>query len=407
MTDEDVRFVQGARVHSVHFDEMGKMSVLREVRARRIANHELYKVTTATPEYRHEWEEMLEDFSGCLLRPVRGRVRVQWSVDDNRALTLDDIARRKQDYLKGDGSKSDLYDARVAGEHVDMADANPFPRAPLLKMLDGCQRGRLESLVLRGEPKQPWEPDYRDILPAKAQVERWLPYNPDHSYLLTGDPSRGVDDPTHDPCELQVWDWTEVMLVCRFGMRAKSGGFLDEDSLAILADILGRQYGNALVDGEVANGRGEQFFLSLRKLRYPNLARDDKSTSPGVVREQYGWTASQTANGEIVNAIIKGLNDDSFLCFSQDVVQQLLDVREDNEGRPSKVRKGARHHREAMICAGRALHWIQSKPAPNVIRARAETGLEATLRKEFGRPVEIPNRRAMLRSRDEIFRGDA
>jgi len=194
MTDEDVRHVQGARVHSVHFDEMPLMAVLREVRARRIANRPLYKVTTATPEYKPEWEEMFEDFRTCKDVVVRGRIRVQWSVDDNRALSLEDIELRKQDYLDGSGEKSDLYDARVAGDHCDVSGACPFPHKPMDRLLAQCQNGRLETVELRKAPTDPDAPDYRDILPSRAVIERWLAPDPLHSYLITNDTSRGIDD---------------------------------------------------------------------------------------------------------------------------------------------------------------------------------------------------------------------
>lgn len=405
MTDEDVRTVQGARVHSVHGDEMPKEAVWREVRARRIANRKLYLAIGATPEYKPEWEWCLEDFRGAFMSPLRGRIRVQWSVDDNRALSLADIEARKQSYLKGSGEKSDLYDARVDGEHVDVSGKCPFPVKPIVRMLEGCQRGRIDTIVLREGPKHEWEPDYRDILPSSVEIERWLPYERTHAYLIVNDTSRGIDDGEHDPGELQVWDWTEGMLVARFGQREGLGGYLDEDSQAILADILGREYGNALVDCEVNGGFGVQFFLTLRKLRYPNLAHDDRSIAPGVVRDDYGWVASATTNGEIVNAIIRGLNEDSFLCWSRDVLNQWADVREDSRGRPASVAKNRRHHREAMICAGRALHTIQSRPAPVVRLRQNQTDFALALRKDFGRDVVGPKRTG--RQRTEIFRGDA
>jgi hypothetical protein len=235
------------------------------------------------------------------------------------------------------------------------------------------------------------------------RIERWEERNPEHSYLITIDPSRGIDDDEHDPCELQVWDWSDPMLVCRFGMRSGKGGYADEDSVGILADILGRQYGNALVDWEVVNGRGEQVSLTLRKLRYPNLSHDDRSVTPGVLSENYGWNANPTTNGEIVNAIIKGTNDDTYLCFSADVYRQLLDVREDNQGRPAKVRKGARHHRESMICMGRALHVIQTKAAPRVMQSREQTGMRAILRRDFGRPVKIGSGGSHAPRMPEVF----
>ena len=405
MTDEDVRYVQGARINSAHQDELGKWSVWREVRARRIANQNLYLATTATPEYKHEWEEALEDFRECRNRVVRGRIRVQWSVRDNRALTLEDIEARVQMYLKGDGSKSDLYEARVAGEHVEVSGGCPFPRVAMEKMLAGCQPGRIERIEIRGEPEHPWEDDYRDILPAWAEIERWLPRKADHSYLMTVDTSRGIEDTEHDPCELEVWDWTDPMCVCRFGMRSGKGGYLDEDSLAILADRIGREYGNALIDPEVTGNFGVQFIATLRKLRYPNIAHDDRTRSPGTISTEYGWNANPTTNGENVNALISGLNNGTFMCFSADMVLQWMDVREDQQGRPANVRKGARHHREAMVCAGRALHVIQTRPAPRVMQARIETGFDAALRRDMGHPVRRPGRTGTVRpSRPEVWR---
>jgi len=412
MTDEDVRFVQGARLHSAQMDEIGLMSVWREIRARRIANAELYLGIGATPEYKHEWEEFYDDFRECLGRVVRGRIRVQWSVRDNRALRLEDIEKRVESYLLGSGKKSDLFDARVAGEHVDVSGSCPFPDEPMDRMLNGggahlgCRPGRLDKIVLRAAPKSDLEPDYRDILPAHAYWERWLPYEPTHSYLLVADTSRGIDDPTHDPAELELWDWTEPMVVGRFGMRDGVGGYLDEESLAILADKIGREYGNAMIDCEVTGQFGVQFILTLRKLGYPNLAHDDRALRPGDPAANYGWVANATSNGEIVNALINGLSNDLFQCWSRDMVLQWKDVREDEQGRPANVRKGARHHREAMVCAGRALHWITTRPAPKILAARRAMGIEAALRRDFGRRIPLPGRDVLRKQvkRPQIFR---
>ena len=395
MTDEDVKYVQGARIDSAHQDELGPMSVWREVRARRIANEELYLCTTATPEYKHEWEEQLADFLECRERVVRGRYRIQWSVRDNRALTLADIEKRVQSYLRGDGSKSDLFDARVAGEHVDAAGGNPFPTAPLREMLDDARPGQIERIEIRRAPDHEWDDDLRDILPAWAEVERWFAVNPLHSYLMTVDTSRGIDSPEHDPCELEIWDWSSDphVLVLRFGMRAGKGGYLDEESLAILADKLGREHNECRIDPEVAGNFGVPFIHTLRKLRYPNIGHDDRARRPGEIDLQYGWNANPTTNGENVNALIEALNNGRMLCWSADVLNQLLDVREDREGRPAKVRKGARHHRESMVCAGRALHVMLTTPAPAIMQARKRVGIEAALRNDFGREVALPSKR--------------
>jgi hypothetical protein len=393
MTDEDVRMVQGARVHSVHGDEMPKESVWREIRARKEKNIPIYLGITATPEYRREWAWALKDYRACFGTPRRGRVRLQVSVEDNRALSLEDIEKRREMYF-GD----DLFDARWNGEHCDVAGGCPFPVKVIRRMLPGCRPGRFDEVEVRTDPKNDWEPDYRDILPAKLEVERWLEYEPGHSYLVVGDTARGIDDDQHDPCELQVWDWTEPMLVARYGQREGKGGYTDEDTLALLANHLGREYGNALIDVEVAGNMGVQFISALRKLRYPNLARDDKTVSPGVTREEYGWASSPTTNGEIVNAIIKGLNEDSFLCWSADVLQQWLDVRERSDGRTPDVKPGERHHREAMICAGRALHWIQTKTAPVIMQRRRDLQMARALRHDFGRDV-YPTARSKGRMR--------
>ena len=398
MTEEDVKRVQGARINSAHGDEMPKENVWREVRARRDANQKIYLGIGATPEFESEWRWCLEDFQGCFGAPTAGRVRFQSSMRDNRALSLQDIADRIASY-KGDS----LAEARIDGKHCNISGACPFPVEPLERMLAGCQEGRIELIEIREKPPFDYLPDYRDILPSSAFIERWLAPDPYHSYLITNDTSRGIDDGKHDPCEMEVWDWSEPMLVLRFGMRNREGGFLDEDSLAILADRIGRQYGNAMIDVEVAGQWGQQFILTLRKLRYPNIAHNDRTVRPGVVEQEYGWKATPSANGEIVNALIKGLSEDSFCCWSKDVVQQWMDVREAADGNTPTTVKGARHHRESMICAGRALHWIQTRPAPRVVRPTVPTGFDAALRHSFGRDIR---KRAVPGGRTGIFTMD-
>lgn len=402
MTEEDVQRVQGARIHGVHCDEMPLQSIFFELLNRAEANVPLLVGISATPEYKPEWEwaygSPTSYFQDCYGTPKAGRVRIQSSVEDNRALSLKDLHGR---YNRNHGGS--LFKARWDGEHVDVSGACPFPTKPMQRMLEQCQAGRLETIELRGDPKSELEPDYRDILPAKAVIERWLLPERGHYYLITSDPSRGIDDGDHDPCELEVWDWTEPACVCRFGMRNGSGGFLDEDSLAILADKLGREYNNALIDGEVNGGFGVQFFLTLRKLRYPNLSHDDKTVSPGVISTQYGWNANATTNGEIVNALLTGLAEDRFLCWSADMVRQWMDVREAADGRTPTVSRKARHHREAMICAGRALHWILSKNPKRIREPNAPTEFDAVLNRDMGRPVrKIPGK---ARQKLEIFRG--
>lgn len=396
MTEEDVRRVQGARINSAHGDEMPKQNVWREVRARRDANQKIYLGIGATPEFQSEWQWCLDDFQGCFGSPSGGRLRLQSSMRDNRALSLNDIADRIASY-RGDS----LAKARIDGEHVNISGACPFPKEPIERMLKDAVPGRIELIELRSKPVEDWQPDFRDILPSTAFIERWFDYDSTHSYLITVDTSRGIDDGKHDPCELHLWDWTEPMLVCRFGMRNKEGGFLDEDSLAILADKLGHEYGNAMIDVEVAGQWGQQFILTLRKLRYPNIAHNDRTIRPGVVAPEYGWRASPTSNGEIVNALIKGLSEDGFMCWSKDAIQQWADVRESADGTTPGVSRKARHHRESMICAGRALHWIQTRPAPRVRPTQVRDNFTQALIHDFGR--DIRKGRSKTGSRSNVF----
>ena len=387
MTEEDVTRVQGARIDSCHGDEAPMRRLWQEIRARQDAGRKLHLGIGYTPQVRSEWEWLLGDegFANCYLVPRGGRVRIQSSVEDNRAMSIPDLHDR---YRK---AKGDLeFRARWDGEHVDISSACPFPHKPMDRLLAQCQRGRLERYVLR----QPTEEDPQVEL-AVAEVERWLKPDLTHWYLLTADPSRGIDDGHHDPSELQLWDWTDSMLVARFS------GFLDEDALGILADHLGRMYGKVLIDGEVTGGFGVQFFSTLRRLRYPYLAHDDRTLRPGVVQKEYGWVASSTTNGEIVNALIVGLSENTFKLWSADVVRQWKDVRMGKDGNTPGVKKGARHHRESMICAGRALHWIQTKSAPQVFARMEDTSFAAALRKDFGRDIRVPVR---MSNAVEIFR---
>jgi hypothetical protein len=57
-----------------------------------------------------------------------------------------------------------------------------------------------------------------------------------------------------------------------------------------------------------------------------------------------------------------------------------------------------------MICAGRALHWIQTRPAPRVVRPTIPTGFDAALRSSFGR--DIKRRQSTSGGRTGIFTMD-
>jgi hypothetical protein len=402
MTDEDVRMVQGARIHSAQGDEMPPGAVWREIRARSQANRVLYLGIGATPEYKPEWEWAYGDdgdFTECYGIPTAGRVRLQSSVEDNRALSHEHLARLRDKYA-GDT----LFAARWNGDHVDISGANPLPREALVRMLAGCTeetRGRTETVTIRVAPEGGGLDD-REILPAVAKVRRWLPPDPRHSYLLIIDPSSGVDDKHHDPCELEIWDWTDPMCVCRFGMEDRKGGYLDGDSLGILADLLGREY-RAWVDAETNGGFAEALYLALRKRRYPWLLHQDKTRTPGTSSPEYGWNTNPTSKGEMIGAIVKGLNEGTFCCWSKDMVQQWMDLRIASDGRPAEISRKKRHHLEALICAGRALHWIQSRSAPSVSERTADTGMGAVLRKQFGRDIRRP---ATESGSPELYRGD-
>jgi hypothetical protein len=398
MTEEDVRRVQGARIDSCHGDEAPGKRLWQEIRARQDAGRRLYLGIGYTPQVRAEWEWLLSDegFAHCYRQPVGGRVRIQSGVEDNRAMSLIDLRDRWRK-AKGDPE----FEARWNGEHVDVSSMCPFPHAPMDRLLAACVRGRRERYIVR-EPSE----SMPNAELAVAEIERWLEHNPRHRYLIVVDTSRGIDDGKHDPAELEVWDWTTGHLVCRFGQRDGAGGYLDEDALALLAEMLGKEYGNALVDWEVTGGYGLQFGATLRRVGYPNMAHDDRTLSPGVVRTEYGWVASASTNGEIVNALITGLKDGSFSVWSADVVRQWKDVRMAKDGTTPGVKKGARHHREAMICAGRALHWIQTRAATSVPESQAPDAMREALRNDFGRPISLGKHKGR-RGMTEIFRPDA
>ena len=397
MTDEDVKRAQGARIDSAQGDEAPLQTLWQEIRARQDAGRRIYLGIGYTPQVRAEWEWLMTEagFLHCYDQPRNGRVRLQSSVEDNRAMSPLDLHER-WNKVRGDP----LFEARWNGEHVDASAMCPFPHRPMDRLLTAAQGGRIDRYVLREADEDNPHVEY-----AEATLERWLEFNPRHRYLITVDTSRGIDDGHHDPCEMQVWDWTEPMLVARYGQRGGQGGFLDEDALAILADMVGREYGDALVDWEVTGGYGVQFGATLRRLNYPNMAHDDVTLKPGVLGTSYGWVASATTNGEIVAALIRGLSEGSFQCWSADCVRQWKDVRMAKDGTTPGVKPKSRHHREAMICAGRALHWIQTKAAVFVPESSTDNSMAAVLRREFGRKVELPSKAGRSgRGLTEIFR---
>lgn len=391
----------GARAHWAHADEPPIESVWREVRKAGEPGWPFIRLITATPTFRSTWWWLKQDFPKVPGRPEGGRVVVEASIYDAMrtpenplgSISEEEVRELEQIY-EGDV----LKEARLFGYECDTVGASPFKRhlAILQKWLQDSVPPMLEEWeVLR----QVMTPDGVAHVLELLDVEVWADYDEKESYYVVGDPSKGIDDPEHDPGELQVWAMRRPRLVARYN------GYIGSYGLGVLAAGLGQRYGNALVDVDVTGGYGDAFLTALHDCKYPFVAHETVPVKHNEARTTLGFTISAHTRAQFVSAIQEALvaaeaGHGYMLIESEDVLRCLLDLTMDKHGRPITA---PGFHDESFVLVGRAGWRCMRVGAPREPRRRQpETPREAgrrRMREQMGLP---PERRVSNRKRQAI-----
>src|SRR3990170_1948111 len=206
---------EALRLDGWHCDEPPPMRFLDALRNRKKAGRPLRGFLTMTPIERRAWEPILADFPREHRKAVMGRIRLQSSVYDNRALSPADIAAAEAAVRT-----SPYRQARLYGDPVDISGTCPF---------DGEELARMRLEATDGLPyAAEWQyRDGRDVIVARqhprGQIECWgWPEEGDRA-VIVADPSSGIRDPDksdaqqpRNPSGLVMLSVRERKLLLRF-----------------------------------------------------------------------------------------------------------------------------------------------------------------------------------------------
>lgn len=372
----DGEIPDGLRLDFAWADEPPDEEMWRELRFRGISGHRYFRFITATPKKKKFWKWLLADFEKSCGKEVGrkddwrvtgSRMRIQSSVYDNEALTAADIRRAEED-AENDEEK----DARLYGDHVDSTGSRPWPYEILMRWKARCRLPDNEKIVLQELAGR----SGRLMPEIAANLQIWAPYDELDTYIVFGDPAKGIKDDKHDPDGLHVWS------VRRNALVARSNEYIGAFMLGKLMAKVGRMYGNALLEPLVTGGFGTGLLAGIESEDYVNVTLKTPSGRVGAEpTNQLGYTETADSHDEMSEALLRAMQTDSAGVWCHEVVDALLAcVRVDGKivaevGGHAKFRRP-----EDFVLAGRA----------QVVIGKIRGGqLEAEVpRLDFGRVVQ-------------------
>lgn len=352
LSQENPRVLKGARLHVIHADEPPKEEVWQEAQARKIRGDLLVMLITATPLIRRQWYWIERDFPRQEGSIGKGKVLFRLSLYDNKSLTAEEIREQEERY-----ENDPLRDARLFGRFVDASGACPFDQEAMGLVERDCT-DPIE--VVRWQIRREVDRDSGRVkIFDTADVQVWGRPESDESYYAPIDPSRGIDDPRHDPGGI-LWSARRVpRLVARYS------GYLGAYGLGSLAAGVGLQYNRALTDPETSGGWGETTLSALGDAKYPNVNRQ-RIEKDGKYQTALGFVTNTTTRPQMIAAIQDWLaaykaGIKLYRMPSRHVLTCLRDVILDDKGKPVAA---PGFHDEDMILLGQTLRVVLKRRAP-------------------------------------------
>lgn len=336
---EDGQSVEGMRLDFAWADEPPKWDYWTSLRMRGRANRAFLRAITATPLDKRRWKPVREDFKGCTWPHGKaGKVEIQLSVYDNKALSQETLRQREED------AAGPMQKAKLLGEYVDTTGSNPFDAKGLERWSARCKPPieQVEWFTRSG---------------ARLVYDLWEKSRTEEEYLVVADPSGGIEDEAreHDPCEVIVVARRKREVVVRYN------GYLRSAELGRLCVHLAKQYNTALVAFERNSGYGEAFFDAAEREGYSNFYIEHHMDSRSMsLSERIGWNTNATSRGTIIAALQRAIEDDTLLVWSADAVDSLGSVVVKRDG--IRIEAGAGAHDEDMICLGFANYYLDQYP---------------------------------------------
>jgi hypothetical protein len=259
-----------------------------------------------------------------------------------------------------------LKRARLYGDPIDISGACPFDAGALERWRRRCESGTKERIVVQSKLTSPI--DGRQRAEIVLDVEKWGEMDPEDTYYITADLASGVDSPIHDPLCLHVWARRRRALVFTYN------GFVNPYGLGWLAGLVSLRFnsplGPALHDPENNSGYIDQYleglsdFLNSKNLPL-NISRQQYKHRPGTWAPKLGYHQDERTRHSLITAWTRALLTDDCDIRSVAVVDCLANCIIDARG---NVVARSGYHDEHLICGGRALDVLNTKPAPT--RAR-------------------------------------
>lgn len=350
LSQENRRSGLGVRGDFIMFDEPPRIEILRELRKAAHAGRRLVIVIGETPTIRSQWGPLRLDYGDCPRSTIRRvdeeRAEVRWSLSEvaDWVLSPDEKAKLLRKY-----ATDPLAKAREHGDYIDTSGLCPFDIPTLEKMLSECTEP-----IERVDWKITQEDDAaigRKRISRTIPVEVWGHARIDRSYVVTIDPSSGVDDSLHDPFEIEVTEQETG------DMMLRAGGYLSGYLVGALAVGIARQYNSAPIDVEVNDRWGVNVVEGVHAQKYANFARERRELRPGEWSNEIGFHNTAQTRPLIIGAIQSWIDARRAgirygECRSRKVIETLLDCILDENG---KIVGAPGVHDECLIVRGQAL----------------------------------------------------
>jgi hypothetical protein len=354
MSQKNMSTGKGIRADLVLGNEPPREDIWREMRKAAHAGRRIVRIIGETPTKRREWSWIKDDYGDCprdSIRRQQNRAEVRWSLHHNTALSADETKALLAEYW-GDPSREypadPLYDARVFGDYIDTTGLCPFDIVALNHMLEECIPPSERQWTITREVDGD---DGRVKAQTKVLISVLKDPEPGKSYYLDVDPSKGINDRSHDPGGILVSEMGSGEDVAMYE------GYVGSYGLGSLAAGLARQYNNSLVDPESNSGWAEGVMRGLGDAGYGNIARTRKMGTEGRWETLWGFATTDVTRPAMIEEIqswaaayASGIHYAP--CRFRRIIETLLDVILDENGKPVA---SPGQHDEFMILKGQSL----------------------------------------------------
>jgi len=383
---------EGPGLDGWHCDEPPPPSFLETLRFRKRRGRDLRGYITGTPLNKHArngkpgWAPILEQYPAELAKEVEGRMRLQWSSQDNNALTEADKRVLREEAAK----LGKIGLARLNGDHVDDTGGGPWPRVDWDAWLADCVPPiRVERMTVQGERD---DASGRKLVPVSFDLQVYEDPQAGDLYYIPGDPAKGMKDGVHNPDGIHVWSRRRRKLCAR--VNEHLGGW----ALAEAMSKLHERYNEGLCDPLQTGGYGGVTLSVLRQRGVRNIANTFRETDRGAKAGSLGSTETVAFREGGLDYIEQMLMTRSGTIPSEEVVRCLMSCIVDSAGKiiagPGD-RPGDHGEDLSLTIAAcrhiqnRAQHLPEKRPKPQPTSADA---FDRSLTEMFGRRV-LPDRK--------------